>query len=61
MPIYHLPYSEHIKGYYEIEADSLEAARKIVENPDIDLGEPEPVVGEMEYYPEDLYEVKERN
>lgn len=61
MPKFHLPYEEFIKGYYEIEAENIEEARKIVEDPDVDLGEAEPTRGELNYFPENLYEVEERD
>lgn len=61
MPIFILPYEEFTEGYYEIEAENIEEARKIVEDDNFTLPEPEPTKGELNYFPEDLHEARERN
>lgn len=62
MGVYILPMYEYQRGWYEIEADSLEEAQAIVEQGDFtETLEPQYRDGRTEWYPEEMYEEKEGN
>jgi hypothetical protein len=57
MPKYILPFEEYQRGWYEIEADSLEEALAIIDEGDSDaFGEPFYKDGNLDWFPEALEE-----
>jgi len=52
---YLLPFDEHLKGFYEIEANSLEHAKEIARSPSFtETREPEYTRGSMDWNVDDI-------
>jgi len=55
MKTYLLPFDEHLKGFYEIEANSLEHAKEIARSPNFtETREPEYTSGSVDWNVDDI-------